>query len=174
MQASSDVGSPFRGVIPAIVSPFRDDGSLCTTRLGDLARRMLAAGCTGTVWPGSLGEGQALYLLPCTGGAYNRFYSVYLADGAGYQRLDFATPTYSAGWQAEPGIWLESFDHQTLELRSSNLGRGMGDCGMRGRWQWNGSRFVMLDYTLQAACDASVEPGDFPLVYRNPAADLPD
>jgi hypothetical protein len=121
-----------------------------------------------------LGEGQTLYLLPCTGGAYNRFYSVYLGDGAGYQRLDFATPTYSAGWQAEPGIWLESFDPQTLELRSSNLGRGMGDCGMRGRWQWNGSRFVMLDYTLQAACDASVEPGDFPLVYRNPAADLPD
>jgi hypothetical protein len=121
-----------------------------------------------------LGEGQTLYLFPCTGGAYNRFYSVYLGDGAGYQRLDFATPTYSAGWQAEPGIWLEGFDPQTLELRSANLGRGMGDCGMRGRWQWSGSRFVMLDYTLQAACDASVEPGQFPLVYRNPALDLPD
>jgi 4-hydroxy-tetrahydrodipicolinate synthase len=60
MQTPDDVGAPFRGVIPAIVSPFRDDGSLCATRLGDLARRMLAAGCTGTVWPGSLGEGQTL------------------------------------------------------------------------------------------------------------------
>jgi 4-hydroxy-tetrahydrodipicolinate synthase len=60
MQPSSDVGAPFCGVIPAIVSPFRDDCSLCATRLGDLARRMLAAGCTGTVWPGSLGEGQTL------------------------------------------------------------------------------------------------------------------
>ena len=60
MQAPADVGSPFRGVIPAIVSPFRDDGSLHTTKLGDLARRMLAGGCTGTVWPGSLGEGQTL------------------------------------------------------------------------------------------------------------------
>jgi 4-hydroxy-tetrahydrodipicolinate synthase len=59
-QSSDDVGAPFRGVIPAIVSPFREDGSLCTTRLGDLARRMLAGGCTGTVWPGSLGEGQTL------------------------------------------------------------------------------------------------------------------
>lgn len=58
--SSDDVGAPFRGVIPAIVSPFREDGSLCATRLGDLARRMLAGGCTGTVWPGSLGEGQAL------------------------------------------------------------------------------------------------------------------
>jgi 4-hydroxy-tetrahydrodipicolinate synthase len=60
MQALNDVGSPFRGVIPAIVSPFREDGALCATRLGDLARRMLSAGCTGTVWPGSLGEGQTL------------------------------------------------------------------------------------------------------------------
>ena len=54
------VGAPFRGVIPALVSPFREDDSLCATRLGDLARRMLAGGCTGTVWPGSLGEGQTL------------------------------------------------------------------------------------------------------------------
>ncbi|MBI1304194.1 MAG: dihydrodipicolinate synthase family protein [Phycisphaera sp.] len=60
MQSPNEVGAPFHGVIPAIISPFRDDGALCTTRLGDLARRMLAAGCTGTVWPGSLGEGQTL------------------------------------------------------------------------------------------------------------------
>ncbi len=60
MQSPNEVGAPFRGVIPAIISPFREDGALCTTRLADLARRMLAAGCTGTVWPGSLGEGQTL------------------------------------------------------------------------------------------------------------------
>jgi 4-hydroxy-tetrahydrodipicolinate synthase len=60
MQPSNEVGAPFRGVIPAIVSPFREDSSLHATRLGDLARRMLAAGCSGTVWPGSLGEGQTL------------------------------------------------------------------------------------------------------------------
>ncbi|MFM7052881.1 MAG: dihydrodipicolinate synthase family protein, partial [Planctomycetota bacterium] len=57
---SSDIGAPFRGVIPALVTPFAEDGSLCATGLGDLARRMLSAGCTGTVWPGSLGEGQTL------------------------------------------------------------------------------------------------------------------
>lgn len=57
---SDSTGAPFRGVIPATVTPFREDGSLCATSLGDLTRRMLAAGCTGTVWPGSLGEGQTL------------------------------------------------------------------------------------------------------------------
>ncbi|MDI9403580.1 MAG: dihydrodipicolinate synthase family protein [Limnohabitans sp.] len=54
------VGAPFRGVIPATVTPFREDGSLCATGLANLTRRMLDAGCTGTVWPGSLGEGQTL------------------------------------------------------------------------------------------------------------------
>lgn len=58
--SSDHAGAPFRGVIPATVTPFRDDGSLCATGLGNLTRRMLDAGCTGTVWPGSLGEGQTL------------------------------------------------------------------------------------------------------------------
>jgi len=47
-------------VIPALVTPFREDGSLCATGLANLTHRMLDAGCTGTVWPGSLGEGQTL------------------------------------------------------------------------------------------------------------------
>ncbi|MFM7133740.1 MAG: dihydrodipicolinate synthase family protein [Planctomycetota bacterium] len=60
MSSSDSVGAPFRGVIPAIVTPFRENGDLCLGGLADLARRMLRAGCTGTVWPGSLGEGQTL------------------------------------------------------------------------------------------------------------------
>ncbi len=60
MSTASDTGAPFRGVIPALVTPFKENGDLCETRLGDLAKAMLAGGCTGTVWPGSLGEGQAL------------------------------------------------------------------------------------------------------------------
>jgi 4-hydroxy-tetrahydrodipicolinate synthase len=60
MTATDMSSAPFRGVIPAIVSPFRENGDLCTTRLADLVHRMLDAGCSGTVWPGSLGEGQTL------------------------------------------------------------------------------------------------------------------
>lgn len=60
MSTPIETGAPFRGTIPALVTPFRENGDLCETRLGDLAKSMLDAGCTGTVWPGSLGEGQAL------------------------------------------------------------------------------------------------------------------
>lgn len=60
MSAHDSTGAPFRGVIPAIVTPFKEDGEICTTKLANLVHRMLSAGCTGTVWPGSLGEGQTL------------------------------------------------------------------------------------------------------------------
>lgn len=60
MSANDSTGAPFRGVIPAIVTPFRENGDICTTKLADLTHRMLSAGCSGTVWPGSLGEGQTL------------------------------------------------------------------------------------------------------------------
>ena len=60
MSATDSTGAPFRGVIPAIVTPFTEAGDICTTRLANLVHRMLSAGCTGTVWPGSLGEGQTL------------------------------------------------------------------------------------------------------------------
>jgi 1-pyrroline-4-hydroxy-2-carboxylate deaminase len=62
MHLETSIGSPFCGVIPALVTPFREDGSLCATGLAKLTDRMLSAGCAGTVWPGSLGEGQTLSL----------------------------------------------------------------------------------------------------------------
>jgi len=60
MSAHDSTGAPFQGVIPAIVTPFRENGDVCATKLAGLVHRMLGAGCTGTVWPGSLGEGQTL------------------------------------------------------------------------------------------------------------------
>ena len=60
MSSNNSTGTPFRGVIPALVTPFRDNGDICTTGLANLVHRMLDAGCSGTVWPGSLGEGQTL------------------------------------------------------------------------------------------------------------------
>jgi 4-hydroxy-tetrahydrodipicolinate synthase len=52
--------SPFHGVIPAITTPFRPDGSVDHATLAAHARWMLAAGCTGLVPCGSLGEGATL------------------------------------------------------------------------------------------------------------------
>jgi dihydrodipicolinate synthase/N-acetylneuraminate lyase len=50
----------WRGVLPAITTPFSADLSLDATRVGDHCRRMLDAGCVGVIPGGSLGEGATL------------------------------------------------------------------------------------------------------------------
>ncbi|KRE88373.1 dihydrodipicolinate synthetase [Frateuria sp. Soil773] len=52
--------SIWRGVIPAITTPFTDDGKVDHAFLARHARIMLDAGCTGIVPLGSLGEGATL------------------------------------------------------------------------------------------------------------------
>ncbi len=52
--------SPWRGVIPAITTPFDAAGGVDLAFLGRHARWMIDAGCTGIVALGSLGEGGVL------------------------------------------------------------------------------------------------------------------
>ncbi len=52
--------SDWAGVMPAITTPFKDDDSIDHRAVGHLVGRMLDAGCTAIVTPGSLGEGASL------------------------------------------------------------------------------------------------------------------
>ena len=52
----------WRGVMPAITNPYREDLAIDHDRLGAHVVRMRDAGCTAIVTPGSLGEGAALDL----------------------------------------------------------------------------------------------------------------
>ncbi|MGH7505922.1 MAG: dihydrodipicolinate synthase family protein [Longimicrobiales bacterium] len=52
--------SDWAGVLPAITTPFRADGSIDEAFLGEHAAWMLGHGCTGIVALGSLGEGATL------------------------------------------------------------------------------------------------------------------
>lgn len=52
--------NPFQGVLPAITTPFRTDGSVDHEALEAHARWMLSQGCSGLVPCGSLGEGATL------------------------------------------------------------------------------------------------------------------
>ena len=50
----------WRGVVPAITTPFKADGTVDHAFLANHARQLIAAGCTGIVPLGSLGEGATL------------------------------------------------------------------------------------------------------------------
>jgi len=54
------VKSDWAGVLPAITTPFRGDGSVDEAFLGEHAAWMIGHGCTGIVALGSLGEGATL------------------------------------------------------------------------------------------------------------------
>ncbi len=57
---SSMTADQWRGVFPAITTPFAADGSVDHAFLAGHARRMIASGCRGIVALGSLGEGATL------------------------------------------------------------------------------------------------------------------
>lgn len=57
---SSMTADQWRGVFPAITTPFAADGSVDHSFLAGHARRMIASGCRGIVALGSLGEGATL------------------------------------------------------------------------------------------------------------------
>lgn len=113
-----------------------------------------------------LGDGLRLYLVPCSEGAYNRFYSAYVAYAWGFELQSFAAYQLNGGWVSEPGIWQPDFDAETTTLSTYNLGRSIGDCGIRQTYVWEGDRFVLIKVTAKPNCDGDGTPGEFPLIYE--------
>lgn len=56
------------------------------------------------------------------------------------------------------------FDAETQQVSSFSKGRGLGDCGTSGLWQWDGFAFRLVEFRAKEDCDGG-DPGDFPLVY---------
>ena len=112
-----------------------------------------------------LDDGHALAVLPCNEGAYNFAAMVYQFQDKRFSQLYFAEYSEDQGWYASNTIVNVNFDPQTKEITTFDKGRGPGDCGSVGRWRWTGDEFVMKEYRYQAACDGTVEPGAFPVIF---------
>ena len=52
-----------------------------------------------------------------------------------------------------------------LSISSFYLGRGIGDCGTRGEWAWDGSKFHLTRYTAMDDC-RGIPSNDWPVLYR--------
>ncbi len=115
---------------------------------------------------GQIEENWWLYLLPCTSGAYNFFYKAYEGNADYTAPLYFAEYDSFTGWRGTAFLTNPAFDENTKILTSYYLGRGLGDCGDRGMWQWGESGLVMLEYRYKGDCDAQGEPGEFPLIFE--------
>ncbi|PIJ51578.1 hypothetical protein BL250_03360 [Erwinia sp. OLTSP20] len=126
-----------------------------------------------------LTDDKALLLISCEMGAYNVIdlafeitrVQPYVAKGISL-KLPFTAPG-----QAEKDLELVNaeYDAASGELLTFSKDRGLGDCGVATRWQFDGGQFQLADYAREGTCDAWHSSDDWPalwttVVAREPAA----
>ena len=114
-----------------------------------------------------LGGSLVACALPCDRGAYNTIHLLWLADVRSRKALrPLPLPIMGTGKNRRQVDEVTSpvFDPKTRELRSFMRGRGLGDCGEKWRWRWNGRSFELVEWLSKENCDGR-ESG-WRLLYR--------
>jgi hypothetical protein len=107
-----------------------------------------------------LGGGQTLFIVKCWGAAYQFGQIIFVRAATGKARL----LTFQ-DWDGNRYIQTKSlteadFDPGKKTLSSSYKGRGVGDCGSMGHWQWTGADFKLKEYFFKAKCDGRAFAGE--------------
>ena len=95
-----------------------------------------------------------LYAIPCTAGAYNITYRLYLreiGEIGGVETLYFATWSGEYGWGGTDLLFNINADGPRLS--AFYKGRGLGDCGTNAQWVWRDYAYRLLRYTAQDTCE---------------------
>lgn len=110
-----------------------------------------------------------MFMLPCSAGAYNFSYAFYTqsVEYDGVTQLLFADFWDSLGWTGTDILFNAGYDPQTRTLTSYYKGRGLGDCGTSGEWQWQEYGFKMLKFFAKSECNGYVDDADlsFPQIF---------
>lgn len=109
---------------------------------------------------------RALVLVPCFSGAYQDSSLAFIVPrngGTPSQLILTGSPPYSRPIDA---LTEADFDPGSGVLSMSAKGRGLADCGLSGRWTWNGQSFQLSAFSLQQAC-GGVDPGAWPALFRS-------
>lgn len=108
-----------------------------------------------------LGGGATLLLLPCGSGAYN-FSSVPFVVRRQGSRLAIAPAQFDTALnqlEQEEGHRLlvnAGYDRANRMLEEFTKGRGLGDCGTRATYGWDGQRFRLLNRQEMPECRGSI------------------
>lgn len=81
---------------------------------------------------------QVVVEVPCWRGAYN--------EGLGYWVMDKALQTI------QQRVTTSGSSFSEAQIFSQQRGRGIGDCGLRSEWAWNGQTFVLSYRALSQQC----------------------
>lgn len=128
-----------------------------------------------------LTDQKALLLISCEMGAYNVIdlaFEVsrtvpYVAKGLSLT-LPFTPPNRS---EKQLELINAEYDVDNSTLLTFSKGRGLGDCGVATRWQYNGREFVLAEYAEEQTCDAWHGSDDWPTLWTSktdaaPVADV--
>ena len=115
----------------------------------------------------SLGESQALILMPCDAGAYNVSAVPLVTQGAaGHRQFHIAqfdhVPGSTGDASAPPLLVNARWNGQRGELSSFAKGRGLGDCGTAETYRWDGARFRLIEARSMPVCRGAWE---WPVIY---------
>lgn len=109
-----------------------------------------------------------LFIIPCWAGAYNFSSQFYLHSDQGTRLLLFADYADRQGWSGTNTLVNAYYAPRDQTIGAYYKGRGIGDCGSTGLWQWDKWSFRLLEYTHKQDCDGKGYPAEFPTVFRAP------
>lgn len=103
-----------------------------------------------------LDEGKTLILLACGSGAYNVTWMPFVASAGQGGRTEIAPALFDAQWAQADGGRAElinaEWDSGARTISELSLGRGIGDCGTRSLYGWDGQRFRLLRQSSMGEC----------------------
>jgi hypothetical protein len=112
--------------------------------------------------PMALGNSLQLVEVRCWRGPYNYSGIFFAVDAKAPEKARLLKFQDWDGKQFVTAIPLmgTEYDPKTQTLSSFYKGRGVGDCGSVGEWQWRGPDFRMVRFFAKEKCDGKLfEPG---------------
>lgn len=103
-----------------------------------------------------LDEGKTLILLACGSGAYNVTWLPFVAQAGRDGQIEISPALFDAQWAQVDGGRAElvnaEWDSGAGTISELSLGRGIGDCGTRSLYGWDGQRFRLLRQSSMGEC----------------------
>ncbi|WP_026380978.1 DUF1176 domain-containing protein [Afifella pfennigii] len=111
-------------------------------------------------------ETAIVYAIPCTVGAYNVSYRLYLRETGeigGARTLYFPEWSRTFGWSGTDLLFNISLEGPRLSAFAK--GRGLGDCGTQADFTFIDYHYRLDRYAAEEACEGR-QPQDWPVIFR--------
>lgn len=144
--------------LPVVRAPvIRGESALLDPLL--VTRMRQEAECEGDDLPPAttrpLGAGRTLAIVPCSLGAYNLLSALYVVEQGAAKLARFDTAPGGDSGSETPLAFNAAFADGILATDA--LGRGLGDCGVRQRFAWDGTRFRLIEQRQMDDCRGNAD-----------------